>query len=344
MPEWSSSDTRLDAVIGQLGRLRGGTAASRAAVVNLVILAAGDAGADRAVDSVIGLGRHHPGRIIVVVPRREAEDPDRIAASVGVHSDQVEDRPVWWDVVRLEVGGPTLAHSGSLVDPLLLHDLPVAVWLVGGTSRIESPALLSMADQIIVSGERAASVSAPAASSDLAGLASRRPVADLAWVATEPARQALARLFDPPTPPGAARSISALAVEGPPWSSRLLAAWICERAGLDPDAVDWAASEVLRARMDLDGQSVELDAGPVWPAGAEHRAGPGRDGSASEPAAAEGVPGSRPGAATARGFGRRSTVPHGGSGTPQLLTAALARPYRDRRYEAAVPLAGRLGA
>ena len=336
MTDWSSPDTRLDDVLGQLGRLRRGRGASRAAVVNLVILAAADAGADRAVDSVIGLGGHHPGRIIVIVPRRETSEPDRMGASVGVHSDQMEDRAVWWDVVRLEVGGPTLAHSASLVDPLLLHDLPVAVWLVGGTSRIESPALVSMADQIVVSGERAASVSPAAAAADLSGLAARRPVADLAWVATEPARQVLARLFDPPTPPGLARSISAVAVEGPPWSSRLLAAWICERSGLDPAAVEWSASDVLRARIELDDETVELDAGPVWPAGAEHRGdpAPGR----------EAAPGAGPGAATARGFGRRSSVRHGGSGTPQLLTAALARPHRDRRYEAAVPLAGRLGA
>jgi glucose-6-phosphate dehydrogenase assembly protein OpcA len=343
LTDWNSADTGLDTVIGQLGRLRRSAGASRAAVMNLVILAAGDAGADRAVDSVIGLGHHHPGRIIVVVPRRERSDPDRMAASVGVHSDQVEDRAVWWDVVRLEVGGAMLANSASLVDPLLLHDLPVAVWLVGGTSRIESPALVSMADQIVVSGERAASVSPSAAASDLSGLAARRPVADLAWVAIEPARQVLARLFDPPTPPGAARSITSLAVEGPPWSSRLLAAWICERAGLDPAAVEWSPSEVLRARIGLEGETVELDAGPVWPAGADHQVGP--EPKAAEPGPVrERAPGAGPGVATARGFGRRSSVRHGGSGTPRLLTAALARPHRDRRYEAAIPLAGRLGA
>ena len=336
----------MDVVIDQLGRLRRGSGASRAAVVNLVILAAGDAGADRAVDSVVGLGRHHPGRIIVVVPRRVATDPDRLAAAVGAHSDQVEDRPVWWDVVRLEVGGPMLAHSGSLVDPLLLHDLPVAVWLVGGTSRIESPALLSMADQVIVSGERAASVSPSETASDLLTLAYRRPLADLAWMAIEPARQALARLFDPPTPPGRARDISSLMVEGPPWSSRLLAAWVCERSGLDPASVEISASEILRARLELGGETVEVDAGPVWPAGAEVRRSPDGPlsgaGPGSGPSTRAAVPGSGPGAATARGFGRRASVPHGGSATPQLLTGALARPHRDRRYEAAIPVAGRL--
>ena len=334
MSDWSAEDTRLDAVIDQLGRLRRGTGGSRAAVVNLVILAAGDAGADRAVDSVVGLGRHHPGRIIVIVPRRGDSDPDRMAARVEVHADEVEGRAVWWDVVRLEVGGQTLAHGGSLVDPLLLHDVPVAVWLVGGTSRIESSSLLTMADQIVVSGERAAAVSPSATATDLAGLAFRRPVADLAWVAIEPARQAVARMFDPPTPSGAARSLSSLSVEGPPWSSRLLAAWICDRSGLGPDAVEISASEVLRATLSVGPDTVEVDAGPVWPAGADWRG-------STDPAVS--APGSRPGAATAQGFGRRSTVPHGGSGTPQLLTGALARPHRDRRYEAALPLAGRLG-
>jgi glucose-6-phosphate dehydrogenase assembly protein OpcA len=326
-------------VMAELGRLR--ERATRAAVVNLVVLAAGDAGADRAVESIFGLGRTHPGRIIVVVPRPPQSRTDPMAARIDVHSEEIEGRALWWDVIRLEVGGPALAHSDSLVDPLLLHDLHVAVWLVGGTSRIESAGLLGLADQVIVSGERAALVSAPSASSDLTGLTRRRPVADLAWVAIEPARRALARLFAPPAPPGRWRAISSLSVEGPPWSSRLLAAWVCERTGLDPGRVSVSESEYLRAELRVGDETVGLDAGAVWPAGVGARPVAGSE-TGAEPDGP--VPGSGPGAATATGFGRRCSVPHGGSGTPQLLAGALGRPYRDRRYEAALPLAGRLGA
>jgi len=329
---WRAADTRFEAVVAELARMRANAeiGATRAAVVNLVVLAAADAGATRAIDSIVGLGRHHPGRIIVIVPRGGAGDDDRMAAGLELYCSQVEARSLWWDVVRLEIGGPVAGHAESLVEPLLLHDLPVALWLAGGTSRVDSPVLLDLAAQLIVSGERAASISAPATAEDLAGLARRKPLSDLAWVATEPARQALARLFDAPERTELLAGADSLRVEGPAWSSRLLAGWFCERTGLAPGSVEIAPGDDLRAEVGLGSRRAELEAGPVWPAGRVATDMP-------DP------PGSGSGVAVARLGPTRVSVAHGGSATRRLLTAALSRPWRDRRYEAALELAGRLG-
>ncbi|MHB1444048.1 MAG: glucose-6-phosphate dehydrogenase assembly protein OpcA [Acidimicrobiales bacterium] len=329
---WRSEDTRFEPVVAELARMRADAeiGATRAAVVNLVVLAAADAGATRAVDSVVGLGRHHPGRIIVIVPRDGADDDDRMAGGLELYCSQVEDRYLWWDVVRLEIGGPVAGHAESLVEPLLLHDLPVALWLAGGTSRVDSPGLLDLAAQLIVSGERAASISAHATAEDLAGLVRGKPLSDLAWVATEPARQALARLFDAPERRELLAAADGLRVEGPPWSSRLLAGWFCERTGLAPDSVEIVPGDDLRAEVRLGSSRAELEAGPVWPAGRVTTDTP-------EP------PGSGPGVAVARLGPTRVSVSHGGSATRRLLTSALSRPWRDRRYEAALDVAGRLG-
>ena len=326
---WSSADTSLVEVLARLERLRSDAdrTASRAAVVNLVVVAAVDAAADRVVASVAGLGAHHPGRIVVLVPESATGAADGgadLGATVELRESDVSGRHLWWEVVVLRARGPVCAHLESLVQPLLLHDLPVALWLAGGTSSIDSPAVVAGANQVIVSGERAAATGRTDVAVDLARLAATRPVADLAWLAIEPARRALARLFDLPERraglPGAA-----VEVNGPPWSSRLLAAWLVERAGLDRRRVtlgaDTEGAGRLEARIELGALTALLDAGSVWPAGAAGAADPG------------------PGAARARLGPATVVVPHGGSDTPRLLTAALTHPGRDPRYEAALAIA-----
>lgn len=340
---WESADTRISEVAGALAGVRtlgnGDGVATRAAVVNLVVLAAADDGAVRAVDSIIGLGLHHPGRIIVVVPRAGAGSqpgpPGPLAARVELYQNFIDGRRVWWDVVRLEVGGEAAAHAESLVDPLLLPELHVALWLVGGTSQVSSPSLLDLADQLIVSGERAALASPREVGADLTRLSHRRPLVDLAWLATYPGRQALARLFDPPARRVLLREVAHLRVAGPPWSSRLLAAWLAERLDVPLSALTVEADDRLRAELDVGSRTAYLDAGPVWPAG--HLGGSG-----SLPPGTGAPAGSGPGAASATLGDARVIVPHGGAGTPQLLASALVRPWRDRRYEAALALAGKL--
>ena len=334
---WKRDDIDLPEVLGALERLRhaADATASRAAVVNLVVVAAADAAAERVIGSVAGLGAHHPGRIIVVVPEDGAgsggaPDPGagRLAGRVELRESDVEGRHIWWEVVVLRARGPVCGHLESLVQPLLLHDLPVALWLAGGTATVESEALVADADQLIVSGERAVAAGHARVEADLARLAARRPLADLAWLAIEPSRRALAALFEPPER-RAGLPAASVAVSGPPWSCRLLAAWLVERAGIDPSRVELAGPEgtgsPLRAEITLGaGGRAVLDGGQVWPAGA---------GTAAD---------DRPGAARATLADAGVVVPYAGAATHHLLAAALTRPGRDHRYEAALAAAAAL--
>jgi hypothetical protein len=324
---WSESDTRLPRVMTALDRLRqeAPACATRSAVVNLVILAGADDAARRATYSVIHLGAHHPGRIIVILPR-EGREPDHLEATVELHQTVLEGRPVWWDVVRLEVAPVLVGQAHSLVEPLLLHDLPVTLWLAGGARRA-ARSVLGLADQVVVSGERAAQQAPSEVAHDLVELSRSAAVADLAWLATEPSRQSLARLFEAPERLALLRSVQAVRVQGPPWSSRLLAGWLMDRLDLPSAAVSVAASERLEARLDLGAAgSAALDGGAVWPAG--------------QPGGGDPDPG--PGVARARLGDVTVSTGHGGSGTARLLSAALRRPGRDARYLAALPLAGKL--
>jgi len=328
----------MPAVLAALDRLRRESVQSgtRAAVVNLVVLAAVDAAADRVVHSVTGLGVHHPGRTTVIVadPDGSSRPPTdttfgaRIELRSG-HDGGVSD-PLWWEVVVLHVRGEVCRHLDSVVEPLLMHDLPVVLWLAGGTSRVDSDRLVSAANQVIVSGERAAAgrtSDLESLAADLADLGGRRPVSDLAWIALTPGRLALARLFDTQVPAGPA--VEAVEISGPPWSSRLLAAWLVERGVVDRDVVRLATpgpaeAGHLRATLDVAGRPARLDAGSVWPAGA--------GGPAGGDAAASSV-------AEARIGDARVAVPHQGADTPRLLATALTHAGRDARYEAALAVA-----
>ena len=340
MAAWAQDDTTVSAVVGELDRLRHERAATgtRAAVVNLVVVAAVDAAAERVVHSVADLGAHHPGRTTVMVAEATTTGVPRIDAHVELRCSDDADRALWWEVVVLRVSGLACHHLDSVVEPLLLHDLPTVLWLAGGTSRVGSEGLVDLSNQVVISGERAASLrngDLPGLAADVGTLARRRPLSDLAWLAIAPGRLALARLFDHLDP--GSRRAEAMEVSGPDWSSMLLAAWLVERDAVDRRSVRLAPASAdghLRAVLDLPGGRCELDAGPVWPAGA---AGPG------SPRPSDNDPAPETGPAEARLGEVRVAVPFPGAETPRLLTTALTRLGRDPRYEAALAVAAEWG-
>ena len=327
--EWEESDTTVGGVLTEIDRLRRATgqAATRAAVVNLVVLTAVDAAAGRVVRSITDLGAHHPGRTTVIVTdQTHADVPggnDTLGARVELRRTEDGSRALWWEVVVLHARGEVCHHLDSVVEPLLLHDLPTVLWLAGGTSRVDSDRLVAAADLVIVSGERAAS-SRPGDEAglarDISALLRARPVTDLTWLALGPGRQALARLLDLAPDRGGPNAIGA-EVSGPPWATRLLGAWLIERGLVAREAVLIGGPESspgpgrLGAVIHFPEGDAVLDAGAVWPAGTGS-GGPDR--------------------AVAQ-FGEVATaVPFASADTPRLLTSAVTRMGRDRRYEAAV--------
>ncbi|HVM02151.1 MAG TPA: glucose-6-phosphate dehydrogenase assembly protein OpcA, partial [Acidimicrobiales bacterium] len=199
---WRGENVRLSQVIDALGELRRGgqRTATRASVTNLVLVAADDDEVERACNAVHRLGRRHPGRNIVVLPRPGAR-PDGVDASVLLHGSVAEGRPVWSEDIRLQVRGAPAEHLASLVEPLTLPDLPVAVWFVRGVPE-PGDALVRAADSVVV---------------------------DLCWARLLPLRQLLAAQFDAPAVAPYARRVHRAEVGGPPAARLLLAGWLVAR-------------------------------------------------------------------------------------------------------------------
>lgn len=200
----------------------------RTAVCTLVAVT-DDARCATVLDTVARLAGAHPVHCIAVVPGDPAGPPG-IDAEVRVRCQFLAERAVCTEEVRLEISGPALGHLDSVVAPLALPDLPVAVWHPAALPGPADP-LLGLTDLLVVDTKEAGGAAAlPAALS----LARRVPVADLSWVRLAPWRELLAGLFE-----GAAfrpflAGVRRVRVAGKPAPSRLMAGWVCSRLGLDP--------------------------------------------------------------------------------------------------------------
>jgi glucose-6-phosphate dehydrogenase assembly protein OpcA len=237
-------------VAGTLDRLRREEErlATRTSVVNLVVVSSDPAAVERTRCAMRRLGHHHPGRTLALVLQHDQHD--NIDASVELHQVQAEGRTIWWEEVVLSVGGRLCQHLGSLVSPLLLHELPVVAWYPSELPPRDDP-LVASAHALLVDARWAGEQEGGAhrAIPALVGLSRRRVVVDLSWKRLLPWRQLLAELFEPePLRPFVeeVRSVEVTAHAGP---AHLLAGWLMDRLGLPSAAIRLRATRHAAIRV-----------------------------------------------------------------------------------------------
>jgi len=245
---WSGRAVELDRIEEELVRLRyeaGGAGqegkpfAIRTSFLNLVVHAADEESARHASQVIAALPSYHPSRSLITVARPSAGE-SRIDAALSAHchiAPGVEPQ-VCCEEVRLRVSGQAADHLHSVIEPLLVSDLPVYVWWTGELPR--NPHLfeemIGASDRVIVdSGE----FESPAAG--LARLmklrAERRglSVGDLAWNRLAPWREVLSQWLEAPSF-GSVTQVdvtAALGAEATGQSSQvlLLLGWLAGRLG-----------------------------------------------------------------------------------------------------------------
>jgi glucose-6-phosphate dehydrogenase assembly protein OpcA len=258
---WRGEGVRLGQVLDALSELRrnGQRTATRASVTNLVVVVADEDEVERSCAAVHRLGRRHPGRNIVLLPRPD-DGPARIDAEVLLHGSGEPGPAVWSEDVRLTVRGAPATRLGSLVQPLTLADVPVVVWFASSLPDPHDP-LLDGADTVLVdtAGHEGGGMAA------MAGLLRQRVVTDLCWIQLRPWRELLAALFEVPGGRpflSGGREVHAGGGEG---ARLLLAGWVSSRLGLTPDTVQLEEGGPPRLRLvaEHDGATgvftVELD-------------------------------------------------------------------------------------
>jgi glucose-6-phosphate dehydrogenase assembly protein OpcA len=260
---WQSSAHSIDEIEKELARIwaqpdlvqvtedgrPGRHIAARTSVLNLVIVARARETGEHAAETVSRLTGRHPSRTLVVLSA-DPDGPPWLDARIQAHC--MLPRPgapeACSELVFLTAGGETGRHLGALVMPLLIHDLPVTTWWLGG-----APLASEAADEVLQSSDRLV-VDGSSWSGDglerVAGLAAlyerypRLSIRDFALVRQSRWREAIASVFDVPelTPYlGGVRRISvayATADEtGSPGSTNVVkplyhVAWLASRLGM----------------------------------------------------------------------------------------------------------------
>jgi Glucose-6-phosphate dehydrogenase subunit len=209
-----------------------------------------------------GVGRNHPSRTIVlqIEPDRERLDARAVIAS------ETDPRPGEFALVRemivMTVGTEHVDALASIVDPLVISDLPTVLWSPHGHPEAVEQ-LLGLAQVVLLD-----SVDEPDVEEAMRyalHLGERAYVVDLAWLRSTPWRERVAAAFDPPAVRPRLRQIEAVTVRHHPVSGiagLLFLGWLSSRLGWRPGQLI-AQGGRLRGRATARHGDVSLCMEPV---------------------------------------------------------------------------------
>jgi glucose-6-phosphate dehydrogenase assembly protein OpcA len=207
---------------------------------------------EAAEDVLAGLAERHPSRTIVLVP--DCDAGDALEAHVEVQTfPSGEGRQIAVETIRLRLCGSRAAAPASIVNPLLLPDLPVFLRWRGlppfGEPEFEQ--LVDVVDRLIVDSTEWPDLPGPYAR--LAEVFDRVVVSDIAWARTSRWRPQLASLW-----PGIG-DVQRIKVTGTRAQACLLAGWLRSRLGHD---VELEHEEAKRLEgVDVDGEPAAFPPG-----------------------------------------------------------------------------------
>jgi glucose-6-phosphate dehydrogenase assembly protein OpcA len=255
---WFGEDVCLADVDTALARLRAQAASETASMRTSVMTHIAWVPAEwteQARAALEGMAERHPSRTIVLFPEPKAQD-NRIDARAEVERWEVPDtdRGLVTEVVELTLRGSRAKVPASIVEPLLISDLPVFLRWRGKPSwnAPELEQLVDVTDRLIVDSTEWDDV--PASYPRLAGLFPRCAASDIAWARTSRWREHLATLW-----PGIA-DMQTVRVRGTAAQAWLLCGWLRSRLGREEIALEHDPAERLEG-VALDGEAVPLPPG-----------------------------------------------------------------------------------
>jgi glucose-6-phosphate dehydrogenase assembly protein OpcA len=177
------------------------------------------------------VGRYHASRTVLLAVERGRTTMDATARIIAPEDPQAGEFALTHEHVVLDIGPQHLEHLFTVVDPLVVTDLPTMVWTPHGHEDAVDR-LLPLA-QIVLRD----SVQEP----DLAdaihrarNLAEKVYVVDLAWLRSTPWRERVAATFDPPPFRAQLGAISSVTIRHHPDSAAagmLYFGWLATRLG-----------------------------------------------------------------------------------------------------------------
>lgn len=269
---WAEYDTtpeRIESALRELLRERHAVNQTLvpARVLNLVVIADREWRGEVA-NRLERIGRYNPSRTILCA----VQDGRRtIDARAVVSGDESGDGTigVLRELVEMDIGDRHLQRIDSIIDPVIVSELPTVVW--SPHSRDEAvQALLGLTDVILIDTDDPAHFDGSGAALTRASELMDEDVyvVDLAWLRTIPWRERLAAAFEEPTRRAALWRLKRVYIRyqaGSIVSALLLAGWLASRLGWELAALESAPGGVRRGlgRREDGAGSVSIEFVPV---------------------------------------------------------------------------------
>ena len=257
---WSGEAVSLDEVQDALARLRDAASPPdqppplRTSVMTHMAWVP-EQWADAARSALAGMAEAHPSRTILLMPEPDT-GRDQIDAFVSVECYAIPSakRKICTEVVELHVHGIRAKSPATIVEPLLISDLPAFLRWRGeppwGSPELDQ--LVAVTDRLIVDSTEWDDV--PYGYRHLEELFGRVVVSDIAWERTHRWRTLLASLW-----PDLA-DVSTIRVHGTPAQGWLLAGWLRSRMERDDITLELVEQDRLTG-IDLDGEPAPFPPG-----------------------------------------------------------------------------------
>jgi hypothetical protein len=260
LTEWQGDDVRLADVDRAIAELRAATAESgsqpslRTSVMTHIAWVP-EGWVDPARAALSGMAERHPSRALLLFPEPNAGS-DGIDAAVSLECYAVPgvEREVCSEVIELHLRGMRAKAPASVVEPLLISDLPVFLRWRGepewGAQEFEQ--LVGAIDRLIVDSTEWDDLPYPYR--NLSGLFDRAAVSDIAWARTSRWRALLASLW-----PDVA-NVATIRVTGTHAQALLLVGWLRSRLGRPDIELEHVEAPRLEG-IDLDGKPAPFPPG-----------------------------------------------------------------------------------
>jgi glucose-6-phosphate dehydrogenase assembly protein OpcA len=260
LERWAGEDVRLADVERALAELRAasapeGTPPSLRTSVMTHVAWVPEEWLERARAALAGMAERHPSRTILLVPDPDAGE-SRIDAAVSLECYAIPGVPrqVCSEVVELRLRGLRAKAPASVVEPLLVSDLPMFLRWRGeppwGAPELDQ--LVAVTDRLVVDSTEWGDL--PYAYRHLQELFPRAATSDIAWERTHRWRSLLGSLW-----PGI-EGVGRIRVRGTAAQAWLLCGWLRSRLGRDDIGVEHVEAERLEG-IDLDGEPAPFPPG-----------------------------------------------------------------------------------
>jgi hypothetical protein len=214
---------------------------------------------EAAEDVLSGLAERHPSRTVVLFPQPDEEDGLDGEVEVDVYPAG-EGRQICTETIRVRLKGPRALVPASVIQPLLLPDLPAFLRWRGlppfGEDYFEG--LIDVVDRLVVDSTEWPDL--PESYRGLTSIFDRVAVSDIAWARTSRWRPQLASLW-----PSIAK-VKRIRVTGTAAQAQLLAGWLRSRLQHDVELEHDPSDRLVG--VELDGEPAPFPPGDP-PSGAD---------------------------------------------------------------------------